>query len=148
MKKYWGEIKNLLLVVVIIVAIDYLLQKIGLPITFNDLLFLTLGLVGHGVVIFIVKEYFFEYPKNRNKIFLELDEPFWKLLLYAIFTLALLLVGILISHEGLTNLLGIFYNKGIHHGYSLALFGSGFTLLMVLLNMVVFRSIFVKIKNK
>jgi hypothetical protein len=149
MKTLWSNIKFFFFFLLFVFILDYLLVKSTLAITLSDVFFMFLAIIMYSFLFFSLKEYFFEKSKVKNKIFMKIELPLWKLLSYTIFFLILLVIGIYMSYVGIMNPLEQFKVKGgLQHGYSIACFGSGFTLLMLIFNIAFFWSIFVKRNGK
>ncbi|CAA6821445.1 MAG: Unknown protein [uncultured Sulfurovum sp.] len=145
MKELWSSIKFLFLFILIVFGLDYGLDKTALPITVGDVFFILLGMVMYIGFFIFLKEYFFEKTTIRNRIFMEVDKPFWKLLGLFIFFIMMLIVGCSISYIGLIAPLELVELKGNNqHGYSVALFGTGFTLWTLIACLACLRSLLLK----
>ncbi len=139
------KIKDFFLVLIFIIGIEYLLNKSALPITFGDLFFICCSLLMYGLIFLFLREYFFEKPSLRNRMFMQIDEPLWKLFLYLLFFLLMLAVGIYMFYQGLIDPFKGFDYRGTQlHGYAEALFGSSFSLITLLFNLAIIKSIFRK----
>jgi hypothetical protein len=149
MKTLWFNIIFIFFFLLFTVILDYLLAKSTLAITLSDIFFIFLAIIVYSLLFFPLKEYLFDKSKMRNKTFTKIELPLWKLLSYTIFFLILLVIGIYMSYVGIMNPLEQFKVKGgLQHGYSIACFGSGFTLLMLIFNIAFLWSIFVKRNGK
>ena len=129
-------------------GLEYLLVQSGLAMTLIDLLFVVLALLVYVLFYFLLKEYFFENRKIRNKLFMNIDEPPLKLFFYFLFSLLMLVIGLYMSYIGILEPLKVFKIKGgLQHGYSLALFGTSFSFLLLMFNVVFLRALFFGVRN-